>query len=347
MEWVPRGSLSLLLDDSTLNLMWDEPLLRLATDVARGIEYLHSCRYFDEASEEFKECILHRDLKPDNVLVTDFLRGKVTDFGASRAKSMEDRAMTAVGTPIFCAPEITRGDVYDESVDVYSFGLLLINMAVQGGITEFLSERYTSEFYKKKPPTVMRLMRVMVEDSWRPMDDIERKIPGCPPLINSMISNCIDASPQKRPSFAKIVHDLQEACADEISLGSYSRWIVGGDPLSLTSSPSLVEDLSRISMNNRLSRISLHSRLSHTHHDNGATYSLQPSSTMTTHIDSGGHSDNNNNNSNIHRSSSSHRSNSIMSNPLFNGLKSKKDNLVIKNTSSPSNTVNDDNGTNV
>jgi hypothetical protein len=51
---------------------WDEPLLRLATDVARGIEYLHSCRYFDETYGDFKECILHRDLKPDNGTQTQF-----------------------------------------------------------------------------------------------------------------------------------------------------------------------------------------------------------------------------------------------------------------------------------
>jgi serine/threonine protein kinase len=133
---------------------WDEPLLRLATDVARGIEYLHSCRYFDETYGDFKECILHRDLKPDNgthtqtqfclfwthnvsclhfssyfgshppflftyyppfihsfiyiqVLVSDFLRGKLTDFGTSRAKAAEESAaMSAVGTPLYCAPEV-------------------------------------------------------------------------------------------------------------------------------------------------------------------------------------------------------------------------------------------------
>ena len=51
--------------------------------------------------------MLHRDLKPDNVLVTEFNRGKIADFGTSRAKAASDDAiMTAVGTPLFAAPEL-------------------------------------------------------------------------------------------------------------------------------------------------------------------------------------------------------------------------------------------------
>ena len=54
--------------------------------------------------------------------MSEFLLGKLTDFGTSRAKattegSDDDAAlMTAVGTPLFCAPEIMRGDPYDEKV---------------------------------------------------------------------------------------------------------------------------------------------------------------------------------------------------------------------------------------
>lgn len=71
-------------------------------------------------------------LQPDNVLVTEFVGAKLSDFGTSRAhgEGHEDVAMTAVGTPLFCAPEITRGEAYDASADVYSFGLLLLAMVL-------------------------------------------------------------------------------------------------------------------------------------------------------------------------------------------------------------------------
>jgi serine/threonine protein kinase len=62
--------------------------------------------------------------------VTEFLRAKVSDFGTSRAQGVDsdEVAMTAVGTPLFCAPEILRGEAYGASADVYSFGLLLLAM---------------------------------------------------------------------------------------------------------------------------------------------------------------------------------------------------------------------------
>jgi len=49
--------------------------------------------------------------------------------------------MTAVGTPLYVAPEIARGELYDESADVYSFGLTLADMATEQNILEFIGER--------------------------------------------------------------------------------------------------------------------------------------------------------------------------------------------------------------
>ena len=42
---------------------WDDPLLRMASDVARGMSYLHELSYFDEVDMSLKSCVLHRDLK--------------------------------------------------------------------------------------------------------------------------------------------------------------------------------------------------------------------------------------------------------------------------------------------
>ncbi len=86
---MPRGSLQDLLDSksSSAELHWGDPLLRLATDTARGMAYLHSVRRStDDASDDDDggggglgfgrrlnqqqlHCIVHRDLKPENVLV--------------------------------------------------------------------------------------------------------------------------------------------------------------------------------------------------------------------------------------------------------------------------------------
>jgi len=83
LELLPKGSMTKLLTEK--GLVWDNPLLRLVTDCARGMTYLHSREYTDEVTEATHKCVLHRDLKPDNVLVTNYIGAKIADFGTSRA----------------------------------------------------------------------------------------------------------------------------------------------------------------------------------------------------------------------------------------------------------------------
>ncbi|KAJ4456372.1 putative protein kinase [Paratrimastix pyriformis] len=86
-EFMGRGSLYALLHDEAANLPM-ELRLRMAFDMARGLNYLHTLR----------PPILHRDIKSQNMLVTDDLRVKVSDFGISRL-SQEAGITTAAGTP--------------------------------------------------------------------------------------------------------------------------------------------------------------------------------------------------------------------------------------------------------
>ena len=65
-KWVDNGSLADLLDDFEKELFWNDPLLRIATQITQGMEYLHNRTYLDEEDGCMKKCILHRDLKPDN-----------------------------------------------------------------------------------------------------------------------------------------------------------------------------------------------------------------------------------------------------------------------------------------
>jgi serine/threonine protein kinase len=71
--------------------------------------------------------VIHRDLKPDNMLLSRDWTLKLTDFGEARAQSMS-ATMTSVGTPIYISPEVMRGDHYDEKADTWSFGLCLVAM---------------------------------------------------------------------------------------------------------------------------------------------------------------------------------------------------------------------------
>ena len=66
LEWAPRGSLADLLNEASRNfvtLEWSESLLKLATDISRGMKYLHTRSYFDEGDNKLQTCILHRYLQ--------------------------------------------------------------------------------------------------------------------------------------------------------------------------------------------------------------------------------------------------------------------------------------------
>eukprot|EP00615_Pteridomonas_danica_P002226 CAMPEP_0114365602 /NCGR_PEP_ID=MMETSP0101-20121206/28530_1 /TAXON_ID=38822 ORGANISM="Pteridomonas danica, Strain PT" /NCGR_SAMPLE_ID=MMETSP0101 /ASSEMBLY_ACC=CAM_ASM_000211 /LENGTH=499 /DNA_ID=CAMNT_0001514007 /DNA_START=1256 /DNA_END=2752 /DNA_ORIENTATION=- len=176
LEYVSRGTLSeLLIGENAYDLDWMDPLLKLAIEIAQGMAYLHSeqsemtTAHGDIIPE--KKMILHRDLKPDNVLISDFISSKITDFGTSRAKPSDpDITMSAVGTPLFCAPEIVKGEKYDEKVDVYSFGLILLDMATEEELTDFIGECWRVHNNKKvKPKQPMRFIRAMSENGWRPV----------------------------------------------------------------------------------------------------------------------------------------------------------------------------------
>ena len=63
---------------------------------------------------------------------------KVSDFGESR--DIGDATMTCVGTPYYIAPEVFRGEHYDESADVFSFGIIMCAVAQGGDLRDCLSK---------------------------------------------------------------------------------------------------------------------------------------------------------------------------------------------------------------
>ena len=94
-------------------------LKQILKDIAQGCAYLHMCR----------PRIIHRDLKSLNVLLDDHHRAKVADFGLSR-EHVDGQTMTVgLGTPHWLPREVMAREKYDHKVDVYSFGMLVWEVA--------------------------------------------------------------------------------------------------------------------------------------------------------------------------------------------------------------------------
>jgi len=85
-------------------------------DILEGLKYLHA------------HDVVHRDLKPDNVLISEDGSVKIVDFGVSRALTKSRKAASKTGTIFYMAPEMFEEDGYDHRIDLYSVGCLYFEM---------------------------------------------------------------------------------------------------------------------------------------------------------------------------------------------------------------------------
>uniref|UniRef100_A0A0D9ZKQ6 Receptor-like serine/threonine-protein kinase n=1 Tax=Oryza glumipatula TaxID=40148 RepID=A0A0D9ZKQ6_9ORYZ len=120
-EYMPNCSLDVcLFKANDIVLDWTTRY-QIAIGVARGLAYLHtSCR----------DCIIHCDIKPENILLDASYVPKIADFGMAKILGREfSRAMTTMrGTIGYLAPEWISGTVVTSKVDVYSYGMVLFEI---------------------------------------------------------------------------------------------------------------------------------------------------------------------------------------------------------------------------
>eukprot|EP00644_Phytophthora_capsici_P000521 jgi/Phyca11/99750/e_gw1.4.670.1 len=191
MEYLERGDVLTLLR-SPIALAWSDPLLKIATDVAQGVSYLHNC----------DPPLVHRDLKSSNLLCTRTYSCKVSDFGESKRQLLPGKLFsTIVGTPYWLAPEILREERYDTQVDCYSFGVILVELETRHEPYHDLPKDYT---------TIDIMMGVSLGDL-RPTIP-----PSCSPCRRELIVRCLDTDPTRRPKMTEILYALQHEVRQEL-----------------------------------------------------------------------------------------------------------------------------------
>ena len=170
--------------------------LRILHDVSKGLSHLHI------------QGIMHRDLTASNVLLTNTLTAKISDFGQSKFISFAPKGgadQTPVpGNLIYMPPEAI-GTVHDAkhvdlveynfSIDVYSFGVLMIHV--------YLHEIPQPEAQFEAVRELFRLRTPL--ECFR--KDIQRSIPDTHPL-NPLLCQCLNKSPGNRPSAESLVTEI-------------------------------------------------------------------------------------------------------------------------------------------
>lgn len=178
-EYLPRGNLFQLIHDTNTPLPW-HMVRKIALDICRGMSYLHGCT----------PPLIHRDLKPHNLLVDENWRVKVCDFGLSKFVENKNE-MTACGTPAYAAPEVLRNSDYSTSADVYSFAIVLWELVTRDVL------------YPNLPP--FQIIFAVGTQKSRPAIP-----PHIPTPLACLIRECWDEEPTNRPSFLLITERLAE-----------------------------------------------------------------------------------------------------------------------------------------
>ncbi|XP_010242504.1 PREDICTED: dual specificity protein kinase shkC-like [Nelumbo nucifera] len=199
-EYHPKGDLgSYLQKKGRLSL---SKVLRFALDIARGMNYLHECK---------PEPIIHCDLKPKNILLDDGGNLKVTGFGLIKlSKLSPDKAKLAQPgahidpSSLYLAPEVYKDEIFDRSVDTFSFGLILCEMIE--GVPPF------------HPKSTEDAVKMICLEGKRP--SLKTKSRSYPQELKELIEECWNQEPMVRPTFSEIIVRLDKIIAH----GSKQGW---------------------------------------------------------------------------------------------------------------------------
>lgn len=140
--------------------------------------------------------VIHRDLKPGNILIDKHFYPHITNFGLSKfIDSGHSKSQSkSCGTPIYMAPEVIDGERYDGKADVYSFGIIMY---------QIVTDSVPYPLFEKGKLKEFKFNKKVVDENYRPSFTVPVK-----KEIKKLIQRCWAKNPKDRPTFEEIFNRL-------------------------------------------------------------------------------------------------------------------------------------------
>ena len=173
------------------SLQWEDKL-SILIDVGFGLQYLHSR----------DPPIVHRDITPNNILLCNHLRAKISDLGVAKVMHTTDtKTLTqAPGTNDFMPPEsLASKPVYGLSLDIFSFGGVILYICTQ----QWPELAPLIEF---NPDTGIRTVLTEIQRRQQHLD----KMIGVYADMKSLVISCLDDNSKNRPLVGEMLQEIQQ-----------------------------------------------------------------------------------------------------------------------------------------
>ena len=116
LEFVEKGNLYRFYTDHPEYFADEKKLLKMFAEICLGLNHIH------------KNNMIHRDMKPENILISDLLEPKLCDFGWATKVVKDEQKTTFCGTFDYMAPEVFESQEYNSAVDIWSLGIILYEL---------------------------------------------------------------------------------------------------------------------------------------------------------------------------------------------------------------------------
>ncbi|WP_258359463.1 protein kinase domain-containing protein [Moorella sulfitireducens] len=205
MEYVEGRSLKELIKER--GFLPAQEAIDIALQICDALEHAH------------ENGVIHRDIKPHNILITRNGRVKVTDFGIAQAvnEATMPYSGTMVGSVHYLAPEQARGGITGAAADIYSFGIVLYEMLT--GDLPFHGET----------PVAVAIKHI--QESPRPLREIN---PGAPPALERIVLRALEKEPERRYSSAAALRSELLAVKNALTEDTFATQVLpaveAGDP---------------------------------------------------------------------------------------------------------------------